>query len=204
MIRVVIFDVGGVLVRTPNRASRQKWETRLGLPDWATDSLVFDSEMGTKAQLGLITEEELWEWIGQELKLPAVDLIEFRTDFWAGDVLDDQLVALIRRLRPRYQTAVISNFNNSLREILKSEYPIMDAFDLIVCSAEEKVMKPDPEIFQRALDRLGREPSEAVFIDDSEANVQAARKIGLQAIHFKPNLDIASELVALGVTGEEK
>jgi HAD superfamily hydrolase (TIGR01509 family) len=76
---------------------------------------------------------------------------------------------------------------------------LADAFDLIVGSAYQKVMKPAPEIFLWTLTQLGRQPHEAVFIDDFAANVAGARAVGMAAIHYQPALDLAAALAALGV-----
>jgi putative hydrolase of the HAD superfamily len=198
-IPAIIFDRGGVLNRTPDRSSRQRWEDRLGLAEWESETVVFSGEMGTKAQAGTITTEELWQWVAGHLAFSAEELAQFRQDFWAGDVLDQELVALIRRLKGPYQTAIISNATDSLRQALQEVYPIADAFDLIVVSAEEKVMKPEPEIYQRTLERLGCEPAEAVFVDDNLDNIEAARSLGLHTIHFNPQVNVAAELKRLGV-----
>jgi epoxide hydrolase-like predicted phosphatase len=198
-IQAIIFDIGGVLIRTPDRSSRQRWEDRLGLAEWESETVVFSGEMGTKAQAGTITTEELWQWVAGHLAFSAEELAQFRQDFWAGDVLDQELVALIRRLKGPYQTAIISNATDSLRQALQEVYPIADAFDLIVVSAEEKVMKPEPEIYQRTLERLGCEPAEAVFVDDNLDNIEAARSLGLHTIHFNPQVNVAAELKRLGV-----
>jgi glucose-1-phosphatase len=200
MIHAVIFDVGGVLIRTPDRSSRRIWEQRLGLAEWESETIVFGSEMGLKAQQGEFTTEELWDWVGRRLALDSKELAAFRSDFWAGDALDVGLVNLIRQLQPAYQTAIISNATDTLRQALHESYPIADAFDLIVCSAEEKVMKPDPVIFERTLERLGRRPAEAVFVDDSAANIETARQLGMAAIHFTPAIDVPAELARMGVT----
>lgn len=199
MIRAVIFDVGGVLIRTADHSSRRHWEKELGLKEWEAEQIVFNSEMGTLAQSGSITEEELWTWIGQQLNLAPARLQAFRQDFWAGDVLDTALIEFIRSLRPDYQTAIISNATNSLRIILAEKYPIADAFDLIVCSAEERTMKPDQRIYRLTLERLGRQPEEAVFIDDSAPNITAARELGMHAIHFNANVDVPAELAKIGI-----
>ena len=200
MIKAVIFDVGGVLVRTHDRSYRHQWEQRLGLDKGESEMIVFGGEMGTKAQLGTITNKELWQWIGQRLGLENEALRTFRRDFWAGDVLDEELVAYIRSLGSQYQTAIISNATDNLRRALTEEFKIADAFDVIVGSAEEKVMKPAPEIFHRTLERLDRRPEEAVFIDDQPENVAAARSQGLHAIHFRTGMDLPAALARLGVT----
>ncbi|MBK8985083.1 MAG: HAD family phosphatase [Chloroflexi bacterium] len=200
MIQAIIFDIGGVLVRTGDHRHRREWEARLGLAERESEEIVFGGEMGTKAQRGDISDEALWVWVGQRLNLSQSDLAAFRRSFWAGDVLDTDLVAFIRKLRPRYQTAVISNATDGLHAALADKFHIADAFDLIVGSAVERVMKPDPEIFTRTLARLGRAPAEAVFVDDFAHNIKAARDLGLHTIHFQPGTDIPAELAQLGVT----
>jgi glucose-1-phosphatase len=199
MIKAVIFDVGGVLVRTESQQKRREWEARLGLAPGESEEIVFGGEMGTKAQNGAIGDEAHWAWIGQRLALDEPTLKAFRRDFWAGDVLDTGLVDFIRQLRPHYQTAIISNATEGLRAALTNQFQIADAFDLIVGSAEEKVMKPDPEIYRRTLVRLGRQPEEAVFVDDFAHNIAAAEGLGMKTIHFRPGVDVPAALAQLGV-----
>jgi putative hydrolase of the HAD superfamily len=200
MIRTVIFDIGGVIIRTEDTTSRRQWEKKLGLAEWESETIVFNSEMGIKAQSGTITDAELWQWVGQRLNLNGSELEAFRTGFWAGDVLDSGLVDFIRTLRPKYETAVISNATDNLHNALTNQFHIADAFDLIVGSATEKVMKPDPRIYQHTLARLGRQPGEAVFIDDFAHNIQAAQALGMATIHFKLGTNVPTELENLGVT----
>jgi HAD superfamily hydrolase (TIGR01509 family) len=196
-IRAVLFDVGGVLVRTFDHSGRQTWERRLGLPPGGAEAIVLNSEMGHRAQRGEISDEALWVWVSERLAL-GDELAAFRADFWRGDRVDESLVALIRRLRPRYQTAVISNAGDALRTTLQS-YGLLDEFDLIVGSAYEGIMKPRPAIYERTLARLGRAANEAVFIDDAPANIAGATAVGLHTIHFTPATDLAGELQRLGV-----
>lgn len=204
MIKAVIFDVGGVLIRTHDHSYRRQWEQQLGLDEGQSEAIVFSGEMGTKAQSGAITTEALWEWIGRRLALDDETLRAFRRDFWAGDALDEELVAYIRSLRPHYQTAIISNATDNLHHALSELFNIADAFDLIVGSAAEKVMKPEPEIFHRTLKRLGRAPGEAVFIDDHPENVAGARSVGMHAIHFREGMDLPAALARLGVEPTER
>lgn len=198
MIKAVIFDVGGVLIRTTDYSYRRQWEKRLGLGEGESEEIVFNSDMGQKAQIGEISNEEFWIWVGSYLDLGEA-LQAFRSGFWAGDVLDADLISYIRSLRPKYQTAIISNATDNLRESLEETYKIADAFDLIIGSAEEKVMKPDPQIFWTALHRLNRRPEETVFIDDFAHNIRAARDLGMAVIHFTPGTNVPESLARLGV-----
>jgi epoxide hydrolase-like predicted phosphatase len=199
LIKAVIFDVGGVLLRTRDQAPRRRWERELGLAPGGAEALVFNSPAGRRAQHGAVTEAAHWAWIGQELSLSRDDLARFRADFFAEDRLDLSLVDLIRRLHGPYQTAVISNAFDNLHRVLTEEFPIADAFDVIVGSAYEGIMKPEPEIYRLTLARLGRRPEEAVFIDDAPANVAGAEAVGMAAIHFMPALDLPAALAELGV-----
>jgi len=196
-IKAIIFDVGGVLIRTFDHSGRRKWEERLHLPQGSLEGLVLADESGTSAQLGEITTEEMWSRVRERLNL-GDELDAFQQDFWGGDALDDGLVDLIKRLNNHYQTAIISNASDALLDSLEN-YGIASEFDLIVGSAYEGILKPDPAIYELTLARLGRRPEETVFIDDAPANIAAASSLGMNTILFKPSLDIAAELAALGV-----
>ncbi len=199
MIKAVIFDVGGVLVRTEDRAPRRHLEKQFGLRPGEAEMLVYNSDMGQKAQRGEITATELWEWIAQRFGLDGAGVEHFRRQFWGGDRLNEPLLAMVHRLHARYQTAIISNAMDDLLHTLRVIYPMDDAFDLIVGSAYERVMKPAPEIFLRTLERLNRIPEEAIFIDDFLHNVEGARAVGMAAIHYTPDCDIPAALAEVGV-----
>ena len=195
MIQAVIFDVGGVLLRTEDFAPRRALEAQLGLAPGEAERLIYNDAAGRQAQHGARSAEAHLQAVAARLGVSVADL----APFWAGDRLDEELIALIRRLRPRYQTAIISNAMSDLHQLLTEKYPIADAFDLITGSAYEGVMKPDPRIYLNTLARLGRQPAEAVFIDDAPANVNGARAVGMQAIHYVAGMDVAAALAALGV-----
>jgi putative hydrolase of the HAD superfamily len=200
LIKSIIFDLGGVLVRTHDQSGRRKWEERLGLAERACETVVFDSVVSRLAEEGRATTADVWRNVAEELGLDPETLVEFQRDFWRGDVLDPELVALLERLRPRYKLALLSNAWDSLRPVLAGQLaPLDQAFDLIMISAEEGIRKPDPRLFRRLLARLEVAPEEAVFIDDMPANVAGARAVGLHAIQFTGTPETISALRALGV-----
>lgn len=199
MIKAVIFDMGGVLVRTVDPGKRAAWEARLGLAPGDAERIVLNSPMGKQAQMGAITTADLWHWVQGEFGFDDDTLAAFRHDFWAGDALDDELVDLLRYLRLNYQTALLSNFMDELQEVITIRHPMADAFDLVVGSAYEKMMKPDARIYELTLARLGRKPAEAVFIDDMLHNIEGARQVGLATIHYQAGMDVTAALAGLGV-----
>jgi epoxide hydrolase-like predicted phosphatase len=199
MIQAIIFDIGGVLIRTEDQAPRRRLEERLGLAAGAAEFILLNSDAGLRTQRGEFTEEENWLRVQRELNLSAADLADFRREFWAGDKLDTPLIDYIRRLHEHYQTAIISNAMPGLMTLVNGKYTIADAFDVIVGSGDVKAAKPDPAIYLLTLAQLGRRPSEAIFIDDSLPNIQGAQAVGLHTIHYTRGLDIPAALAARGV-----
>jgi putative hydrolase of the HAD superfamily len=165
------------------------------------DYLVFNGPSGLQAQRGEITAAQLWKSVQEALGLDDAGLLAFRRGFFAGDRLDAALVTWIKQLRPRYQTAILSNAMDDLLETITRRYPLADAFDLVVGSAYEGVMKPDPIIYRRTLAQLGCAPNEAIFIDDAPRNIEGAQAVGLTTIHYTPGLDVPAALARLGVIG---
>jgi len=193
-IRAVIWDIGGVLVRTEDREPRMRQAERLGLTREALVYLVFDSEMGQKAQLGAVSAKELLEYVCQAVHLPVEEAANFEQEFFAGDRLDADLVNYIRSLRTRYRTGIISNAWDDVRSMINERWKMADAFDQIVLSAEVKIGKPDPRVFKLALENLGVAPEEAVFIDDFAHNIEGARAVGMHAIQFQTAEQIRADL----------
>jgi putative hydrolase of the HAD superfamily len=196
-IRAVFWDIGGVLVRTEDRTPRLRLAEELGLTYAQLEDAVFNAEAGQKAQVGLLSAEEVWRQVAQKLGLPERRIPALQEAFFGGDVLDEGLVAAIRGLRPSYATGIISNTFDTTRRLLAEVWGIADAFDAIVISAEVGVIKPDPRIYRLALDQLGVAPAEAVFVDDFKANAQGARRVGMHAIHFRSPEQALKDLQAL-------
>ena len=198
-IRAVIFDIGGVLVRTEDQEPRRKWERRFGLPEWGLADLVFNCPASRRASVGQATRHEVWAEVARRLSLTPAELEELNVDFWRGDVWDAGLLTFIRSLRPRYKTGILSNAWPDAREAVKAHVN-GEAFDVIVISGEEGVEKPDPEIYRRALERLKVTPAEAVFVDDMPVNVEAARALGMHGMQFRAEMDVHTEFEKLGIT----
>jgi epoxide hydrolase-like predicted phosphatase len=198
-IQAVIFDYGGVLMRTVNPTPRRELDRQYGLEPGGAEKAVFRGSLIDSVQLGRASSAEFWADVGQQIGLRGEELAEFRQTFQSGDRLDEELVALIRRLRDAgYRTALLSNAPASLRERLEP-LGIADAFDAVVISGCEGMMKPDPAIFELALARVGVSAAEAVFVDDWRENVAAARRVGLHAIRFNGLAPLRKQLRELGL-----
>jgi epoxide hydrolase-like predicted phosphatase len=195
-IQAVIWDFGGVLVRTEDYEPRRRWAERLGMSLAELAILVFGIR-DMRAQRGDISVDEQWEAARSQLDLDQETFDAMLDDFFAGDVLDEALIERIRALKPKRKTAILSNAFGNLRAYLNDELHIADAFDEIIISAELGVTKPDARIYHLALEKLAVQPQEAVFIDDTLENVEGARAVGMHAIHFRDRDQTLAELDSL-------
>jgi epoxide hydrolase-like predicted phosphatase len=196
VIKAVIFDFGGVLMRTVDQNPRRMLAERVGMRLPELYHLVFSSESARLATLGKMSSDAHWETVLEKLDVTEEEKASVIEQFWAGDRLDRSLVAHLRKLRKRIKTGLLSNAWDSLRAMLEAEWKIADAFDEMVISAEVGLAKPDHRIYQMTLDRLQVEASQAVFVDDFEENVDAARWIGMHAIRFMTSRQALAELKA--------
>jgi epoxide hydrolase-like predicted phosphatase len=195
-IKAVFFDLGGVIVRTEFQAPRQQLAEKLGMEYDDLNKIVFDSDSGIRASMGEITSADHWASVLQRLKRPASELSLIRDEFFAGDIVDRTLVEYIRSLRGKYKTGLISNAWSDLRDFIVRE-KFDDAFDKMIISAEVGAVKPEPKIYQIALEQFGVRPKEAVFVDDFYINVEGCEKVGIKGIHFKDAESTLKQLKAL-------
>ncbi len=196
MLKAVIFDWGGVLMRTVDASGRRKWEQKLGLPLYAVDRVVHGSRSWKQAQSGIITDAEYWVDVATQLGLDDEELAEFREDYFGGDQLDPQMVQFIRELRPRFKTALLSNASPQLRDLLEA-LDVTDVFDEIVISGEVGVQKPDVAAYRIVLERLGLAPEETIFVDDFIENIDQAQRLGMQTLHFRAGMDWRDQLLRI-------
>ena len=116
---------------------------------------------------------------------------------------NEPMLELMRELRDRgYRMAILTNNVREWEDRWRSKLPIDEIFDVVVDSAYVGMRKPEPEIYQLTLQRLGAvEPDRCLFVDDNEVNVEAARKLGIHAVHFQSNEQAILEIKnLLGLT----
>ncbi len=183
-IKAVIWDMGGVILRTEDWNSRQDLALSFDLSLRELHDLVFNSDSAKKATLGLIDNKTHWLNVAETLGLSDTDLGDFQKRFWAGDRLDETLVGYIRKLKNTFTTGLLSNAWSDAREMLTNRRPCLDAFHYSIFSCEIGLAKPDLAIYEYILNRCGVEPFEAIFVDDAIENIEAANRLGMAGIHF--------------------
>ena len=194
MIKAIIFDFGRVISAQKPPSLFRSYEMDLGLPSNSINSIMFDSQIWQDTLLGRKTLEEFWHAVGPELGLNSHEEIDaFRNRYRADETINQDVLKLIQKLHGHYRLAVLSNAPPGLNQWL-AEWEILDFFDLVFCSGDEGVVKPDAKPFELTLERLGVQPNEAIFVDDTVENVEAARKLGLHAILFTTAEALEEEL----------
>ena len=183
-IKAVIWDLGGVILRTEDPQPRQQLADRLGISRDDLEELVFHGASGRRAQLGEISVNEHWDNVRQILGIPVQDLPALQQAFWGGDQIDETLLNRIRMLQSQYKIGLLSNAFSDLRQVITEYWKFADVFEEMIISAEVGLMKPDVRIYHLALERLAASPNEAVFIDDFARNIEGSRAVGIHAIHF--------------------
>ncbi len=184
LIRAVIFDFGRVISAQKPVSLFRAYEQDLGLAPDTINQIMFESQAWQDALVGRISAKEFWHAIGPALGLESREMIDdFRKRYHADESIDTGVVRLIQRLRGRYKLAVLSNSPPGLAEWL-SAWEIFDLFDVVYCSGDEGMIKPDPAAYNSILNRLDILPREAIFIDDTTGHVKAAQSLGIHGIRF--------------------
>ncbi len=200
-IKGLIFDYGGVLwdMRWDVSAGLARAQ---GLDERAVVETLYGNDMWRDVEIG-VGDRGAWLHASHAAlealagrALPPLHQHWRAEQRWIASNID-----LIRRLRPPYRTAVLSNADHTLRARFESATGLLDLFDDFVCSADVGMAKPDPRIYALSAKRLGLPPEECVFIDDLDRNIDAARTAGMHGVHFRLDQghSLESQLAELGV-----
>lgn len=193
-VRAVVFDVGGVLLRTDDHGPRRRLAETMGLTEAQLHDAVFESPLARSATLGTVREEALWADVARRFNLDVTQMAAFQAGFWGGDVFDTDFMAWIGALRPRVSTGLLSNAWSGARDTFINRFACYRYVDSVVISAEEGVAKPDPEIYRICLRRMGVTAEETVFVDDFARNIEAANRLGMRGILFSSRAQAMAEI----------
>ena len=198
-VSAVLFDLDGV-IRHWDDAGTRAGEAAAGLPPGAIERVAYDVPEFALAQVGQVTAAEWGAAIGRALVAAHGPGAEVAAELFMAHtgVLDIAMVELVAAVRQHVTVALLSNATDQLRAHL-AHHELTEAFDLVLCSAELGVAKPDPGIFRHAATVLGRKPAECFFTDDRPENVDGARAAGLRAAVFTTRDGLVTDLRGLGL-----
>jgi putative hydrolase of the HAD superfamily len=187
MPRALILDYGEVLTFPQRSDAMARMAGVAGAP---MESFVAAYWRHRRAYDMGLTGGEYWTLVGEDLKAagarPPLDVDALvALDVWSWTAYREETWALAARLRAAgVRTAVLSNGIREVIAHLDRERPLEAHFDVVVVSYVVGCAKPEPEIFQITLDRLGVAPQEALFVDDRQENIDAAKRLGIDTLHF--------------------
>lgn len=205
-IRGVISDFGGVLTSPLLEAF-----AALGGPDGVPlDALgramaataeaqgahpLFELEKGRISEADFLSD--LQPGLEAELGRP-VELHSLGQAFFEQLEPNEEMLAFYRDLRDRgLRMALLTNNVREWEPLWRSMLPVDDVFEVVVDSGFVGMRKPEPEIYELTLERIGLPAEACVFVDDQDLNCEAARQLGMAAVHFRTTEQAIAELEAV-------
>ncbi|MGX9985491.1 HAD family hydrolase [Soonwooa purpurea] len=197
-LKNIIFDFGGVLMDwDPRYYFKNHFETQsemdFFLNNIATNTWNMEQDRGRSLDRGtekLVREHPLFE---KDIRA----YYDNWTTMLRGDI--PQNVAVLRQLDGKYPLYGLTNWSSETFPYALENYDFFKIFNgKIVVSGDEKLIKPDPKIYQVLLKRYNLKAEESVFIDDNIQNIETAKDLGFATIHVKQETDLGQELRNLG------
>lgn len=186
-IQTLIFDLGGVLINYDLEADTRALAS-VGLPEYAEWNHYPEMQRICNDYLnGLLPEDEFCSRLRPYCR-PDVTDADICHSMMAvmADLPASRLEALCQLRRQGYRLILLSNINPrcwrySLEQFRKAGYEVADCFDEVFLTFQLGMAKPDPAVFEAVLQRTGTLPHEALFLDDTRQNVEAARRLGIKS-----------------------
>jgi len=183
----VIFDYGGVLCYAPAREEVTQYAAGSGLEE----SAFFKLYTETREYYGCAAAGYASHWhriakqAGFTISEAAVkDFIEKESGLWTRP--NPETLTLVREIKGTgRKVAILSNMTFDLLQVLRPKFDWLGEFDVRIWSCEEGCAKPDASIYRKCLDALGCEPGRSLFFDDRPPNVEAAKRLGIEAHLFE-------------------
>lgn len=186
-IKAVILDYGKVLVHSPSPEEFGRMSKVLDV-DLGLFYGLWEDSRGAYDRSDF-TAKEYWSNLAAQCNTSVdekqIDILrKLEVEIWANadPVMLDWLAQLYAA---GIKTALLSNMPTDLMTHVLANFPWMQHFTFKTFSAEVRLIKPDPAIYEQTLDGLGVAAAEALFVDDRENNIQAARALGMHAIQFQ-------------------
>ena len=206
MIRAVISDFGGVLT-TPLMHSFAAYQDETGISAAALGSAmqaIADRDGAHplfELEKGRMTEEAFLRSIAEALEPELGHVPEmhgFKEIYFEALHPNEPMIELMRGIRRggRQRMALLTNNVREWEPLWRQMLPVDEIFEFVVDSAFVGTRKPEREIYEITVERLGDgyEPADCLFVDDVEVNVEAARELGMVAVHFLDNEQAIPEI----------
>lgn len=184
-IKAIIFDMGGVILRTVDPSKREAMAKRLGTSRQELEQAFFQSPTSLQSEIGELSDVEHWQTILALYQQPLETYPQMYAEFFSGDAIDLELIAYIRSLKQNYKVGLLSNAWVNARQNIRELHDFVDVFDVSIFSAEVGLRKPDERLFRLILEQMSVEPQAAIFVDDLPQNIAGAAEVGMHTVLFK-------------------
>ncbi len=201
MINTIIFDLGAVLIDwNPRHLYKQLFNDDADMEHFLAN--IATSDWNEEQDAGRSLKEGT-EWLVQKHPEHEANIRAFygRWEEMLGEAFHDT-VEIFRKLKAsgNYKIYALTNWSAETFGIAKDRFEFLNWFDGIVVSGDERMRKPQPEFYQILLNRYHVKAEESLFIDDNYRNILAARKLGINSIHFTSATELEKQLPDYGVT----
>ena len=195
----IVFDLGGVLIDWNPRYLYRKIFSSTEEMDWFLNHIC-TSEWNSRQDAGrpfAVGQAEL------KAKYPRysaqIDDYFLRWEEMLGGLIKGSVEILKELYDKGYRLYALSNWSAETFPIAQKKFDFLGLFDGIVLSGEEKMNKPEPEIYKRLLFRYQLQADNCIFTDDNQDNVSAAQTLGIDAILFTNPEQLHIELIKRGI-----
>ena len=199
MIKTIIFDIGNVLADFTWREFFDGFKLEPDLFNRLCEATVLSDDWKEVDRGVFSTEEIIKRFVDND---PALEETIFRVfENVRGMVSrNEYAIPWIQELKQKgYQVLVLSNFSEKVFKDCSDALDFLQYVDGGILSYREKVIKPEPAIYERLIEKYGLDPQQCVFLDDLEKNLDAAEAFGIHTICFQSKKQADSELYKLGV-----
>jgi epoxide hydrolase-like predicted phosphatase len=198
MIKAIIFDYGNIISSVDNDRFIEELSKATGKSGAELDQLVSSSsDELRKYETGLITSDQFFERVVKQRGL-NMDKKSFIKLFTGRLTPIEETHELIRKLKAGYKLGLLSNTNEWDYEYEIKQCDVFSLFDSVTVSFKVGAMKPDWKIYIDALNKLGVQPDESVYIDDVREYAEAAGALGITYIHYTSHEELVRNLRKMG------
>jgi putative hydrolase of the HAD superfamily len=200
-ITVVIFDLGRVLLDFDHRLAAEKIAGLSGKSAEEITGLFFDSDIVAAFEAGLVSPEEFFNKVRQMLccDIDYPSFVPIWNEIFTFTEQNRRVHALTMALKPRYVTALLSNINLLHYEYIKSNFHIFGGFHRLFASCELGCVKPDPEIYRKALAALEVPAGQVFYTDDRPELISQARSMGIRGFVYTGFEQLCRDMDSCGI-----
>ncbi len=192
MIKAIIFDLGGVLFTDGTGRFADYLEETYGVSPADTRAFLV-SDIGDRYYKGTITNGDFWESFKTTLNINE-DSASLSLKWIDSYDLNEGTLDLIERLSKEYDVYYLSDNVRHRVEVTEQKYDFLKHFKDGIFSCDVGMRKPQPKIYNLALEMTKTKPEETIFIDDKESSLAPARDMGFNVVLFTDSEEVESRV----------